>query len=293
MKLNPKFTGGLAWAGLILVVAVPSVEVLRGSDTPQSLSARPETPAAAIPVIAPSRQADAAVTPAKAVIDIDRSAAPARATDPVQTASAKPAGNAVDRYISSGKPMPDYISGGSSPAAANAPPAAPRTERPVATIPTLPPSEAGTKVAAVDPSAIVPYPMPRALRPAERPELAGVRTAAIGSTAPARTLPRGDTPVVIVDETRLNRTPVAYPDRVAPVRPTPDGGEGRIVRPEELEGWTSGSLADYLAARGMLSESEPPRRIPPRQPVPPADVGANDSYVPGGFWLSDRPYDRW
>ncbi|SFZ82912.1 hypothetical protein SAMN02983003_1346 [Devosia enhydra] len=308
MKLNPKITSALAWTGLIVVVAVPSVEMFNGGQGERSMSAQPQAvPSTAIPVV-PRSEATTAAVPAAAtgrpVLEIDR--APAAATvDPVRTAStnAAPANSSdpVDRFVSGGKALPSYISDGGT--AAPAKPAVPRTTPPAAanTIPILPSAPTGsvpaagatTQVAAVDARQAVPYPLPRDLRPANRPDLAGVQTAALPSYPPAYPTTAAtpgpiapsrpaDAPLII-DEASIGQ----------PVRPAPSN-EGRIITQDDLAGWQSGSLADYLASRGLLAEDEPaPRYQTPRRPLPPADVGDSRDYVPGGFWLSDSPYSRW
>jgi hypothetical protein len=306
MKLNPKITSALAWGGLIVVVAVPSAEVLSGGGQQRSFSAQPQQAATTIPVIPtskPSVQPAAAAT--RPVLEIDRTAgqaaAPAStvkpAVDPVRTAStsATPApangtgsAGAVDRFLSSGKPLPDYISGGSAAAA----PSAAASVRPTTTIPTTPATSGDTRVAAIDPQQalrpeVVPFPMPRSLRPADRPDLSALGSTMVPVNQQARA-PAQQQPLII-DEARVNQI------RQQPVRPVPGAGEQeRIVTSDELAGWNSGSLADYLASRGLLSESGGTQRPSPQRPLPPADVGeVEDDYVPGGFWLSERPYRRW
>jgi hypothetical protein len=166
MKLNPKIAWGLAWAGLAVVVAVPSVDFLTG---------RGATDSAAVLAPAAPQAAATAQTPASSpTVTTTRTATGVTITPAGGTPPADP----VDAYVNSGKAMPDYISDGptaaQAPAAATvAPPAAPA---------------APTQVAALDPAPAVtaPTPFPRPLFPA----------------AP-KAAPVAAEPVVIVDETTV------------------------------------------------------------------------------------------
>ncbi len=225
MKLDAKLKGGLAWAGLFVILAVPAADMMF------SKSGASNDTAAATAATAVSTTSKPALTLPVAKPAVD--------TDPVQTASVGNPG-AVDKYLESGRKLPSYISDGDSASMPTAP--APVTLKPVAPVTTpvaaTAPStvtSAPTEVATAAPEqATPPMPLPRSARP---------QTTAVASL-PAREQP------LIVDETRLNNQ--AAVDRF------PLSDEGGIVRGDQLEEWDSGSLADYLERRGLLSGSSAP-----------------------------------
>ena len=214
MKLDAKVKGGLAWAGLFVILAVPAADMVF-SKSGASNDAPAATAASAVSVTS------------KPALTLPV-ARPAEVTDPVQTASVgNPA--AVDKYLESGKKLPSYISDGDTAAATPAP--APVTLKPA--VPVTPPVTAPTEVATVAPAQTTPpVPLPRSARP---------QSTAVAALPPPREQP------LIVDETRLNNQ--AAVDRF------PLSDEGDIVRGDQLEEWDSGSLADYLERRGLLSGS--------------------------------------
>jgi hypothetical protein len=212
MKLDAKVKGGLAWAGLFVILAVPAADLVFSKS-----GASNDTAATAASAVSTTTKPALTLPVAK----------PAVATDPVQTASV---GNPapVDKYLESGKKLPSYISDGDTAAATPAP--APVTLKPPA--PVTPPVTVPSEVATVAPAEVAPpVPLPRSARP---------QTTAVASL-PAREQP------LIVDETRLNNQ--AGVDRF------PLSDESDIVRGDELEEWDTGSLADYLERRGLLSGS--------------------------------------
>jgi hypothetical protein len=174
------------------------------------------------------------------------------ATDPIETASAATGDDAVDKLLAKGKKLPSYISDGdaavtpkpstSTPVASK--PAAPVTLKPIS--PTTP-IKTPTEVATVAPEA-APVPLPRSARP---------KATAVAS------LPAAEKPL-IVDEKKL-------PQGNAAVEPFPLS-DGNVVTGDQLEEWDSGSLADYLERKGLLSQSS-----------------AEDSYDPDGFFLDQGP----
>ena len=104
MKLNTKWTGGLAWAGLVIILAVPSAEML--AKTAEGERAAPGDSANAVPESMPAAMVDeekAAVAP-PIVTPTLSVAAPA---DPPA-----PAEDVVEDYLASGKALPSYISDG-------------------------------------------------------------------------------------------------------------------------------------------------------------------------------------
>lgn len=207
MKLDAKVKGGLAWAGLIVILAVPAADIMFGKPGATSASTATATDTASV-----------APKPAATRPVLTLPTAKPAATDPIQTASTGE-GEAVDKYVKSGKKLPSYISDAdevaSAPASATTKPAAPVT--------------APSQVATVEQSP--PVPLPRTARP---------------KATEVASLPAEEEPLII-DETRLNDQ--------ASVQRFPLSDEGRVVTSDELEEWDSGSLADYLERKRLLSDS--------------------------------------
>lgn len=217
--LNRRLTGGLAWAGLLLVIGVPSADLITRGFSPQEGAGTGAAVVAPVakPAVAPAKTAEVApqpvvkpsakpaalppIVPAKAQVK-----KPEPAADPIVTASTDDK-SAVGQYLSKGKKLPSYITDASA-----AEPAVPSTEAvPATEVASLPQSEV-----------VAPIPMPASMRPAERPVLIG---------------PVTERPAVI----RPTRGPVPPAD---------------VVGADELEGWETGSLADYLARQGLLNGSD-------------------------------------
>jgi len=231
MKLDGKVKGGLAWAGLVVILAVPAANMVVGN---------PNSPSAQSAVTA----ADAGAT--KPALKLP--AAKPAATDPIETASVGE--DAVDKMLAKGKKLPSYISDGD--AAVTPKPAAPVALKPAAPVALKPispttPIKAPTEVATVAPEA-APVPLPRSARP---------KATAVAS------LPAAEKPL-IVDEKTL-------PEGNAAVEPFPLS-DGNVVTGDQLEEWDSGSLADYLERKGLLSQTS-----------------TEDSYDPDGYFLDQGP----
>ena len=114
MKLDGKVKGGLAWAGLVVILAVPAANMVVGNPA--------------------SGTANSAVT-----------AADAGATKPaLKLPTAKPAAtDPVDKLLAKGKKLPSYISDGDT--ATTQGPAAPVTLKPISpTTPIKSPTEVAT-----------------------------------------------------------------------------------------------------------------------------------------------------
>jgi hypothetical protein len=218
MKFDSKVKGGLAWAGLFVILAVPSADLLFGKD---------KAPAANLAVTSDTAQVKPVVPAAKPELKVD----------PVETASvdAPKSGDPVDTYLSKGKKLPAYISDADSDPALK--PAA--VKQPV-------------EVASINPiQETPPVPLPRSARPVVQvPVVASVPVA-----------PAGEQPLII-DETDLAQREATLNQPNQPVEPFPlsDGGDQAsvddepVVTGDELEEWDSGSLADYLESRGLLTE---------------------------------------
>jgi hypothetical protein len=275
MKLNRRVTGGLAWAGLALIIGVPSAGALfpdRSTDKAMLMDAK---------------QADASKS--AAVQPVKAKATPPAETTQNTVASVDP----VKDFMSSGKSLPSYISGGNSQDAA---PAAPVMTQPVATqAPVAQPKPAQQEqVVATTPKPVLPpiipaKPLPApatiATVPAQTPtvtELASVEpnkplVAPVPMPASMRPKPQ---PQLVQDSASIAPFPLAEPDSspvvvLDPV-PQPDEPNAPIVTERELAGWKSGTLADYLASEGLLNRSKPRPRAP-------------TTYEQNGFYLSDGP----
>lgn len=234
MPIDRRITNGLAWAGALLVVAVPVADfVISQFDAPaQQIAviepevAKPteddeDSVEASLPTPVSERPAAVAEAPAAPVVPATPK--PAAQPDPVTTAATgtRPSGNAVDDFINTGRPLPSYISGAGSAAptqSANVEkpaPAATAPAKPDATA-TAPEAKPATGEVAVVPSKTVGFPTPVALRPAVVPR------------SPATIQP----PLVIGDD------------------PT-------WVTAEDLEDWESGPLSEFLAGRQGQSQQAP------------------------------------
>jgi hypothetical protein len=285
MQISRRVTNGLAWAGLIIVVGVPSADII----TAQFMGER-ETIGSAVAGGAPM-VLDVGEKPRldqTTTASVDAEAAPVPPTPapaPQRTQVAETSSDAVDQYLQSGRKLPSYITGGEETAAAP-PPVAPAEPEAVATTPaprpvqppssepasaptdvavvppqtgsnatvtttTRPTTTPPIEVAAIDPNArIAPVPMPLSMRPTPRSEPTVARTE----------------PVVIPSS--VQAPPSGYP--VAP--PQAVAGYGDVVTAEELDDWESGPLSEFLRQRGG-------GRIDP-------------DYDPNGFFLDEGPNSR-
>lgn len=216
MKLDSKVKGGLAWTGLFVILAVPAADLLFGKDTAPSANLAVTSDTAQVkPAVAATQTEPKPAAVEKASLNL-----PVAQTD-----------DPVEAYVGKGKKLPSYISDADSvPAAKPAAPVAPvALSQPV-------------EVAAINPvQQTPPVPLPRSARPvAKAPVVASVPTAPVEQP-------------LIVDEATLGP-----PDGAIEPFPLSDGGQASaddsIVSGDQLEEWDSGSLADYLERKGLLSE---------------------------------------
>ncbi|MDC9825919.1 hypothetical protein PRN20_19460 [Devosia sp. ZB163] len=228
MKLDGKVKGGLAWAGLVVILAVPAADILLGKPG--------DTAATAVTSDAQAGKTQLKVPAAKA---------PAAATtDPIQTSSVEE-GEAVGKFLKAGKKLPSYISDAdevesTKPAAAVTTPA---TKTPAAV-------KAPTDVAITP--ANPPMPLPRSARP-KATEVASLPSAT------------GEKPLIL-DEKKVQQNQ-------AGIERFPLSDENRdVVTSDQLEEWDSGSLADYLERKGLMSNSQ-----------------ASENYDSDGFYLDEGP----
>lgn len=221
MRLNGKLITGLAWAGLALVLVVPSADIISAQFTPGSSGLKMTS-----------------------------------STDAVQTASIGT--DPVTALTQSGTPLPSYISDAPKD---TLPAAAPVPTTPLAvTLPTLPktaaPTAPETDVAIVEP--VAPEPYPASMRP---------------HPAPPTTISVAD-PVVVLDDTEVAAvSPTPTPRASVPKAPVvaPD-----YVTEEDLADWDSGTLADYLASRGLLDDQA-------------IVTNSTAGYDSDGFYLDEGP----
>jgi hypothetical protein len=212
MNIDRRITNGLAWAGVVLVVGVPTADLLSAQ-----FMGRGEAPSVAViepvsPTPAPASQRPAA--PA-VVPQTEVAAAPAGPIDTPEAAvvPAAQTADAVDRFLQSGKPLPSYITGGGDTAPAEVA-ATPPARPPVVTAPAPEPAAPDPVQVAAIPVKEAPVPMPLSMRPKPMPVVA-------------------DTPL----------EPVVIPDSV--VAPLPPAN----VTATDLEDWETGPLSEFLAAR--------------------------------------------
>lgn len=216
MSIDRRITNGLAWAGAILVVGIPTADLLSAqfmgnpadpvpaqvaviepiAPIPAPLSQRP-----AAPVAKPATEV-AVVTPVKPATT------PATVTKPAVTPAAQTA-DVVDAFLQSGRPLPSYITGADT-AAPTEVAVTPPARTPIVTTPPVTPAAIDpVEVAAIAPQKVAPVPMPLSMRP--RPVVAA---------AP---------PVVVV--------------------PPSVGLPPANVTADDLADWESGPLSEFLARR--------------------------------------------
>ncbi|RYE07912.1 MAG: hypothetical protein EOP22_15685 [Hyphomicrobiales bacterium] len=253
MRLNSKVTMGLAWTGLAVVLAVPSADYLTSafgngdkaavltSDIEQAVTAKVPQTSAAKPELKPTETAAIAPTVTTTKTSNGVIITPAGSSLPQDP---------VDKFLQSGKPLPDYISGTNA------------TTTPAKPVLTAPAAE--TQVAAIDPK-VPPTPFPAWARPAFMP--APVKAIPV---APAVTAAPVVEPVVIIDETTQTGS-IAVP--TGPVPPS------AIV--DDTQNWETESLRDYLERRGILEGGSERSSATVTQ--------RSNDYDADGFYLSDGP----
>jgi len=260
MKLNSKLTGGLAWAGLVVVLAVPSADLLTGKKDGDS--------AKAVTPLMTSSSTDAIQT---ATVETTKAPSPQPTIKrSVQTAAQDP----VESYVSSGKKLPSYISDAPADSASTKQVETPKLVVPSSTTntTTLQPVE-DTQVAALPKDEEAPIPYPASMRPAAKTEVASTTvvtapttpvktttivapqtgitpdsTATTTSTNVASTAPvnGADEQPLIIDEDVVQRRDEAVAKVLDDEPQVAATQEPRRIEGDQLEEWDSGSLADYL-----------------------------------------------
>src|SRR5690606_30901104 len=180
-------------------------------------------------------------------------------------------GDVVSDFVKSGKKLPSYISGNDSPVVETAarpevPAVKPGTitvnpdgtiQKP-ASVPAV--TAAPSEGASIKPQIVAPTPLPASARP--KPQIV------TALPAPAQTLPAPSEAPLIIDESTVAFTGPVPPGDIVP--------NDQFVTGDQLEEWDSGSLADYLARRGLMSDAS--RSAP-----------IEDDYDPDGFFLDEGP----
>jgi hypothetical protein len=252
MKINPKVTGALAWTGLVLVLAVPAADMLGG---------KPE--------------AKTALT--SDMDQIQTSSVKPIAPQPVKTGAVAPAlgGDPVTDFVKSGKKMPSYISGNDAPVVeeASAPKAPVKkpgtiTINPDGTIAKPTAADEEPVVASIKPDAVAPVPLPASRRPLPQTVTTLPQTATVQPQT-VTTLPAPTEAPLIIDENQVASTGPVPPAEIVP--------EDQLVTADELDEWDSGSLADYLARKGLMSDASQ------------TNAPSSAEYDSDGFYLSDGP----
>ena len=219
MNIDRRITNGLAWAGVILVVGVPTADLLSAQflgnpAMPAPAQVAVVRPIAPIPAPLSQRPAAPVAKPVEQVAAI----APAKpAVSPVKPAAATPAAqtaDAVDAFLQSGRQLPSYITEADAPAQVAAAPARPV----ISTTPAAPPAAVDPIEVASIPEKVAPTPMPLSMRPQ---------------------------PVAVA----LARDPVVIPPGLTPAQPTGVVRPPSTITAADLQDWETGPLADFLAQR--------------------------------------------
>jgi len=202
MRLNSKMTWGLAWAGLAVVVAVPSLDFITGKSGKSAALLTSTTE--------PVKTAAVTTTVTPNGITITPTGTPAPAT--------APSGDAVDSYLKTNKTLPDYITGGDDTGAAA--------------------SSAPAQVATIDPTPPVVAPTPFPARP---PDVIEPASPAVPAAAPTQTAnidsTSSSTPYVIDEPAAPAPTQEAAidPSPAGPVPPEPIVDDSAQWRTKSLE----------------------------------------------------------
>lgn len=179
MRLNSKVTWGLAWAGLAVIVAVPSADFLTGKMGSDGSKAA---------VLTSDVEPVKTTTTEKPVKTSSVTTIKTKNGVTIVPAGSTPA-DPVDKLLSNGKPLPDYITDGTSP-------------------------KGDTQVASLDPTPVAPTPFPVWARPTPQ-------RAPVAPAATAEPVPVVAEPAPIVDETTLTGS-IQDPDRPVPPAPIVD-----------------------------------------------------------------------
>ncbi|NMA99850.1 MAG: hypothetical protein GX970_17405 [Phyllobacteriaceae bacterium] len=271
MQIDSRITTGLAWAGALLVVAIPTADFfMRQNDAPAQMSVVQEEISDNVTLPTTSAERPAAPAPASEPAPVQTAAAP---TKPQSTGD-----KIIDSYLESGRELPSYISdGGTTKPAAETPkpqPVQPVTTSPAAPATTPAATPAPVETAALPRTKLVTLPTPVSQRP---PSVA---------VAPVITEPA---PVVAQQPAVSPQQPVIVTPSAQPplIISEPD----QIITAEDLEDWETGPLSDFLARRtgggqstqqfdgnGFFLDEAPGNLRPQRMP----DAYDDEYYFPFG-----------
>ena len=276
MRLNSKLTWGLAWAGLAVVLVVPSADYLtgvlgKGKTSTALITSTTEPVKLPAPVkVKPAQTANVTKTGSvttkvtkNGVSIVPNTVAPAASTQVASNSAGAPVLDQVDKLVQSGKKLPDYISDGDT--TGSIPPTTTST--------TAKPGGETTQVATIDPQATAAAPVPFPRRP---PDVAH-------AALPKPVQPKQ--PTVIVDEQQLaTQEATAMPDQLdvgddaGPVPPAGLPDDWRTIRQRKLMTYLEkNGLVDGASADGRSSASVTIIQKP------------SPDYDPDGFYLSDGP----
>jgi hypothetical protein len=221
MSIDRRITNGLAWAGVLLVVGVPTADLLSAQFIGAPAGRAPVQVAViepVAPVPAPlSQRPDAPVAAPAAEVAVVAPTKPAAPLAKPEVAPAAQTAEVGDAFLQSGRSLPSYITGADTPAAASVA-TTPPVRTPIVTAPAAGDIDP-VEVAAIPPQKVAPVPMPLSMRP-QPVAVALVRD-------PAVVIPPGLTP--------------AAPAGV--IRPPAN------VTADDLDDWETGPLSEFLARR--------------------------------------------
>jgi len=277
MRFNSKLTWGLAWAGLAIVLVVPSADFLTGQFSGKGRTTTAMLTSTTDPVktgaVKTGAKQTASVTTKvtkNGVSIVPNTTAPAASTQVASNSAAAPVLDPVDKLVKSGKKLPDYISNGDDTTTTGSITTTAKT--PAVTSP----QTSTTQVAAIDPAATATPPVPFPGRPAD------LARSVLPKPADTRS-----TPAVIVDEQALaTQEATDIPDQLdvgdgaGPVPPAGIPDDWRTVRQRKL--------MRFLEQNGLIDGASPDGRSSASVTV---IQKPSPDYDPDGFYLSDGPND--
>ena len=201
------------------IAGKPTVVVHAAAPAAVSSAETPTMPVAATPIVKQTSVSTVATTTPVVPKAVPSKSSSLSASPVATAATATPSGNdtALDKYLATGKPLPSYLK--ASP---------------------MPTNVAST--AAPDDGTRQP------------PAAPIVQPVGVAPTAGAAQLASTDESGGVILSTD---TPAAAPPPVPmPVAARPKIASQRLVTEADLKGWRSGSLADYLRQRGLLSPAD-------------------------------------
>jgi hypothetical protein len=280
MELRRTLTGGLAWAGLVIVVAVPTVEAVRSKLVPDGAGAAQTVAEIEPPVVSPPVAVPMVVAPVASPAVANKAAAivvapiPHVISAPVATASThvsptpaitSPIVNQASVANVAATPTPEV------------PKAAPSKSSPLPKTAVATTAPVVTAAAATDSgndSALDQYlatgkPLPSYIKASPTPASVASTATPPGDTLQAAPKPSMPTEtemaklddaggVIQSTDTPSTEAPSAAipPPLPMPVAARPKAPPQRLVTEADLKGWKTGSLADYLRQRGLLSSTD-------------------------------------